>query len=321
MKRILSTLLCLSLVACTGEAQPAMEDEFVAPAALPLPPGAILDEPGMKGHVASREFLGSLRPDNQSPEQRVPHIIERGRIIVGVDQSQNLLSFSDPGTRELQGFEVELAREIAKDIFGDPKRVEFRFVDSTDRIRALESSQVDIVVQAMTITRKRQDQVAFSTPYFTAQTRILTLENAPIETTLDLAGETVCVTDQSTGLDTARREAPESHILKVRNWADCLVALQQNQAAAIISDDAILSGIAAQDPYTRILDQVLGEETYGVAIAKPGIRHPTDGLIRQVNSTIERIQKDNTWWDMYHRWLAPYQTTPGPPPTSYREEQ
>ncbi|WJZ03747.1 glutamate ABC transporter substrate-binding protein [Corynebacterium freiburgense] len=321
MKRFISIACCVALVACGAEVQPEPETNIVSPVALPLPPGAIIEEPGAITRPASREFLGSLRPDQRTPQERVPHIIERGRIIVGVDQSQNLMSFSDPTSGELRGFEVELAKEIAQDIFGDPNRIEFRFVDSTDRIRALESNQVDIVVQAMTITRKRQDQVAFSTPYFTAQTRILTVTNTDIQSAKDLAGSTVCVTDQSTGLDTTRREAPESRILRVRNWSDCLVALQQNQAAAIISDDAILSGIAAQDPYTKILPQVLGEENYGVAIAKPGHRHPTDGLIRQVNFTIERIQNDNTWWAMYQRWLEPYQTTPGPPPFEYREER
>lgn len=321
MKRLFSVLWCVALLAaCTANEPPQVERTWVAPAPLPLPPGAVIEEPGQAYRPMSREFLGSFRPDHRTPEERVPQILARGRIIVGVDQSQYLLSFRDPSTGELRGFEVELAKEIAQDIFGDPNRVEFRFVDSTDRIRALESGQVDIVVQSMTITRTRQDQVAFSTPYFTAQTRILTLVHAEVHSSKDLAGKTVCVTDQSTGLDTARREAPESRILKVRNWSDCLVALQQNQAVAVISDDAILSGIAAQDPYTRILDEVLREETYGVAVAKPGTRHDTLGLIRQVNFTIERIQRDNTWWKMYRQWLEPYQTTPGPPPTNYREE-
>lgn len=322
MKRLFSALWSVALLsACGAGPTQQTEESWVAPVPRPLPHGAVLDEPGVESRTMSREFLGSYRPDGRTPAERVPHILDRGRIIVGVDQSQYLLSFRDPSSGELRGFEVELAREIAQDIFGDPNRVEFRFVDSTDRVRALESEQVDIVVQAMTITRTRQDQVAFSTPYFTAQTRILTLVNAQVYSTKDLVGKTVCVTDQSTGLDTARREAPESHILKVRNWSDCLVALQQNQAVAVISDDAILSGLAAQDPYTRILDDVLGEETFGVALAKPGTRHDTLGLIRQVNSTIERIQEDNTWWAMYHRWLEQYQTTPGPPPTKYREER
>ena len=87
----------------------------------------------------------------------MPHIIERGHIVVGVDQSQNLLSFRDPATGKMTGFEVDMAREIAQDIFGDPNKVDFRFVNSGDAVYALESDQVDIVIRSTAITRKRQD--------------------------------------------------------------------------------------------------------------------------------------------------------------------
>ncbi|MCX7538839.1 glutamate ABC transporter substrate-binding protein [Corynebacterium sp. P5875] len=289
---------------------------------LPLPPGATVEEAGsIPGKpILVEGLLGSRRPGNESVEERVPEILRRGRLIVGVDQSQNLLSFRDATTGELEGFEVDLAREMARDIFGDPSRVDFRFVDSSDRVLALEAGTVDIVVRSLTITRSRQDQIAFSTPYFTARTRILAMESSNISSLADLEGRTVCVTNGSTAAERARSLAPEADLLLVRNWADCLVAVQQYQADAVISDDAILSGIAEQDPYTRLVDPPLGEEHYGVGIASPGYRHDTDGLIRQVNSTIERVREDGTWWRLYNRWFGPYQATDGPPPLDYRPE-
>ena len=66
----------------------------------------------------------------------------------------------------MTGFEVDMAREIAQDIFGDPNKVDFRFVNSGDAVYALESRQVDIVIRSMAITRKRQDQMTFSHPVF-----------------------------------------------------------------------------------------------------------------------------------------------------------
>ena len=85
-----------------------------------------MDQPGETPGEASADvdWPGSLRPDDKKPEERIPEIVKRGRIIVGVDQSQYLLSFRDNATGELKGFEVDLAREIARDIFGDPDKVD-----------------------------------------------------------------------------------------------------------------------------------------------------------------------------------------------------
>lgn len=290
----------------------------------PLPSGSSVEEPGEEEprEINTWDIDGSLRPEEGQVnlEETIPRIMERGRIIVGVDQSQNLLSYRDGVTGELRGFEVDLAREISRDIFGDPDRVDFRFVESSSRIEALENNEVDMIIRTMTVTRSRQQEVAFSTPYLTSDSRLLVMHNSDIEGVDQLPGRTVCVTDGSTALEKARMHAPQSRILKTRSWADCLVALQQHQTDAILSDDTILSGIAAQDPYTTIVGRSLASESYAVAMPIPDGDYDSSGLIRQVNSTIERIRGDGTWWRLYDRWFAVYLATPGPPPLSYRPE-
>ena len=41
-------------------------------------------------------------------------IVERGRLRVGVDQNTYLFGFRDPHTGDLTGFDIDLAREIAR---------------------------------------------------------------------------------------------------------------------------------------------------------------------------------------------------------------
>ena len=83
--------------------------------------------------------------------------------------------------------------------------------------------------------------------------------------------------DGSTTLQHTRKLAPESPIMKVQSSADCLVALQQNQVDVIMSDDAVLSGIAAQDPHTSIVGNAIATESYGIAMATPGGSCSTSG--------------------------------------------
>ncbi len=322
----------LALTSCTGlplsgDATPTVDDtdsQFQGdrPAGPPLPSGSLLEQPGEvpPAEDIHGDVVGSLRPDDRTPEERVPEIVERGRLIVGVDQSQNLLSSRDVITGRLVGFEVDLAREIARDIFGDPEAVDFRFVDSVDRGRALNAREVDVIIRTLTITEERQQMIEFSAPYLSAETRMLATAGTGIEDYGDLSGRLVCVADDTSALEKARAAAPYSILLKTRRWSDCLYALQERQVDAIISDTTILSGIAKQDPYTTITGSSLGSENYGVGIRKSTPSDDSSGLVRQVNSTLERIRSDGTWWRMYERWFSAYLSTTGPPDLNYREE-
>ena len=326
----LATLACacaaLPLASCDVRSTPPLEapaehalDSKPGP---PLPEGAEIEKAGSTAaHRASdEEISGSYRPDDRKAKERVPDIVKRGRLIVGVDRSNNLLSYRDAATGDVRGFEVDIAREISRDIFGDPNKVDFRFVESSDRVDALKTGAVDMIVRTMTISPERERDVAFSIPYMSTQTRMLVLTNSGMKSVKDAAGKTLCGVAASTALETIREHAPKSDILVTRSWGDCLMALQLNQADGIVVDDALLSGMAAQDSYTSIVGEPLETENYGVAVRRPSKQHDTRPLLRQVNSTLERIRRDGTWSRIFEEWLGTYLEEPTLPAGKYIEE-
>lgn len=342
--KALMSLLAVSalLGGCAPMTSPSAQESLFSPSldgifpsqnlspGMPLPDGAEIERPGQYPATppATDELEGSLRPDSRSPEERIPSIYERGRIIVGIDQAQNRLSFSEPVTGELVGFEIDLAKEIAADIFGSTDAVEFRFVDSAQRIPALNRGDIDMIIRTMSITQERQEMVQFSSPYLTTATRMLVPTDSEIAQYEDLNGDTVCTTHGSTGRERARVLAPESTLMAVPRWSDCLYGLQQHQVDAIITDDVILAGISDQDPFTHIVGDSSATEVYGVGIRHPdsadeeNIKEEARGLVRQVNETLERMRADGTWNEIYQAWFG---NTPGllhteQPAPHYRSE-
>src|SRR6201990_3597985 len=175
----------------------------------------------------------SLRPFNTKAEAdaAVANIRNRGRLIVGLDIGSNLFSFRDPITGEITGFDVDIAGEIARDIFGSPSKVEYRTLSSADRISALQNDQVDVVVKTMTITCERNKQVGFSTVYLNANQRILASRDSSISQPSDLSGKRVCVAKGTTSLDRIQQITPPPIIVGVVARADCLVALWETPGA------------------------------------------------------------------------------------------
>jgi polar amino acid transport system substrate-binding protein len=258
----------------------------------------------------------SLRPFATKPEAdaAVTNIRNRGRLIVGLDIGSNLFSFRDPITGEITGFDVDIAGEIARDIFGTPSQVEYRILSSADRIAALQNNQVDVVVKTMTINCDRKKLVNFSTVYLNANQRILAARDSTISQPSDLSGKRVCVAKGTTSLQRIQQITPQPIIVGVVTWADCLVALQQRQVDAVSTDDSILAGLVVQDPYLHIVGPSLNEEPYGI-----GVNLQNTGLVRFVNGTLERVRRDGTWNTLYRKWLTVLGPAPAPPVARYTD--
>ncbi len=271
----------------------------------PLPP----DEAGQDCNATA-----SLRPFATKPEAdaAVADIRARGRLIVGLDIGSNLFSFRDPITGEITGFDVDIASEIARDIFGAPSHVEYRILSSEERITALQHAEVDVVVKTMTITCDRRKQINFSTVYLDANQRILASRDSQIAKVGDLSGKRVCVARGTTSLHRIRQIDPPPVIVSVVNWADCLVAMQQREVDAVSTDDSILAGLVEEDPYLHIVGPNMATQPYGI-----GINLDNTGLVRFVNGTLERIRRDGTWNTLYRKWLTVLGPAPAPPVPRY----
>ena len=262
------------------------------------------------------DLTASLRPFPTAAQaaDAVENIKGRGRLIVGLDIGSNLFSFRDPITGEITGFDVDIAGEVARDIFGTPSQVEYRILSSADRVTALQNNQVDIVVKTMSITCERKKLVNFSTVYLVANQRILAPRDSTISAASDLSGKRVCAVKGTTSLQRIQEINPSPIVIEVVTWADCLVALQQRQVDAVSTDDSILAGLVAQDPYLHIIGPSMNEEPYGI-----GVNLENTGLVRFVNGTLDRIRRDGTWSTLYRKWLTVLGPPPAPPVPRYSD--
>ncbi|WP_415973104.1 glutamate ABC transporter substrate-binding protein [Rhodococcus sp. 077-4] len=309
------------LVGCAppDNSAPLMDTTFTEP---PLPDGASVAARPTESPADDEcaRPTASLRPLATGPgappvpQPTIDALRAKGRLIVGLDTGSNLFSFRDPMTGQLVGFDVDIAREVSRDLFGDPNRLDFRILTSAQRLEALQDSSVDMVVKTMTITCARRQDVQFSTVYFQAQHRVLVVQGSGIRGIEDLAGKRVCAVEGTTSLRRIQRVQPAATVVTVPMWSDCLVVLQQRQVDAVSTDDAILAGLAAQDPYLEIVGESLSPEPYGV-----GINKNNEDLVRFVNGTLARIRSDGTWNRIYNRWLTVLGPTPGPPSASYSD--
>jgi polar amino acid transport system substrate-binding protein len=313
--RILTAAVAVLAVAagCTDNPPAPRATAAATPAATTAPPAAAVD--------TSCQPRKSLRPTGALPRpgampagSYMAQIQKQGRLRVGTSQDTLLFSSRNPITGKIEGFDVDIARKITQAIFGDPDKIQIIVTTNDKRIPYVTGGTVDIVAKTMTMNCARYKQVDFSSVYYEAGQRVLVSKDSTATGIADLAGKKVCAASGSTSLDNLARLKSPPITVGLPTQADCLVAFQRNQVDAVSTDDTILAGMAAQDPYARIVGERFTEEPYGLAISKD---HPE--FTRFVNAVLAEQRTGGGWQQTYRTWLGRFGAAPTPPTAQYRD--
>jgi putative glutamine transport system substrate-binding protein len=211
---------------------------------------------------------------------------KRDKLIAGVRYDANLFGLKDPSTGKVEGFDIDIAKAIAKDILGDENKIELKEVTSKTRIPMLEKGDIDIIVATMTINEERKKQVNFSDVYFNAGQSLLVKKGSEIKSVADLTkGKKVLAVKGSTSAKNIKEKAPEAEVLEFENYAEAFTALKSGKGDALTTDNAILMGMAAQDPNYVLTGGTFTDEPYGIAIKK-GDQKMTDA----VNAALKKLR-------------------------------
>ncbi len=302
--------VALAAAAC-GTTTPSSTPSDAVNASAVMPADATIVHPVATAPTASN-CIASYTPPSPMPAPGdmpagswMAHILARKYLIAGVDQNTNLWAYRNPTTGQLQGFDIDMLEQVNLAIFGPhAPAIDFKIVPNADRSKAVATGEVDILAETMTINCARQTKssadpypVDFSTVYYNAAEKLLVPTGSSITGPANLGHSRVCATGGADSLGNLVAVAGAQHIVAwdVNDWADCLVMLQQGQVDAIGTDDAILTGLHAQDPNTVILDQSFSPEPYGMAISQ---KHAD--FTAFVNGVLAEERVDGTWEALYN---------------------
>lgn len=196
-------------------------------------------------------------------------IATRDTLRVGVYQDAPLMGYLDEAGRR-SGFEIDLARGIAKFLGFDEDRITWVSLTTPQRETALQRGDVDLVVASFSITEERRKKVRFAGPYLVTEQKVLIPaaldgEIAEIRHLRD-SELRVCVTGASTTKDQLIKEGIKVETVSKRE--DCVAGLLDGTYVAMSSDETILAGFKSQRPAElSIVNMPFGaSESLGIGI-------------------------------------------------------
>ena len=225
-------------------------------------------------------------------------ITQRDELIVGVKNDSKPFCFKSKATGNLEGFDIDVARYVAKDLIGNERKIKFVEVTPNNRIEAITSGQVDMVIATMTITPQRQYFIDFSAPYYIAGQTAVVKEDSDIYTFSDLKRKTTIVVLGTTAEKNIRRIIPTAQIVGYKDYKSAFKALIDGKGDAMSTDDAIISGFLMDHKGYRALKNKISQEPYAI-----GIKQYED---KQLKTTLDvivtRMKKDGTIRKLKEKW-------------------
>lgn len=229
----------------------------------------------------------------------IEKIKNRGRLIIGTDNYLPGLAYLNLRTNNVEGFEPDLGREIAKRILGDEGLVEFIFTIPDQRIPYLKNSTVDLLIANMAITAQRKELVSFSEPYFFTVDNILVRRGSLIRGVKDLSGKRVGVVKGSAAEQNLMQVANHAKFVIFEDIIEAFNALKTGHIDAISSDYLILHILKNSSKYPasfELAGRPFAEEAWGIAVDKEN-----GDLLEVVNSVLNELKKNGKLQEIYRK--------------------
>jgi ABC-type amino acid transport substrate-binding protein len=251
----------------------------------------------------------TLPVNNETPNslRDLERIKSRGVLIVGTAITKPY-EYYDPETKELTGFDVEIAKHIANEL---GVRIEWVEMPFANLIPALIEQKVDMTIAAMYITDEREAQVDFSRPYIKTGLVMVTQTDSSdeIQSIQELAGHSVGVKIGATGEALANELLAQGIPLKVIEYQDSLDSLMDLEVGRVdvVFNDYLntLIYINEYDSDLHIFTDSQGSINFlsqaGLGIAV----HPLNqDLLNEINTILSEMEKTGVTDQLYRTWLV-----------------
>jgi polar amino acid transport system substrate-binding protein len=240
-------------------------------------------------------------PEAASPEGALGRILAAGLLRVAIFDDKPPFCYLD-STGELRGFDVSLARRLAKDLLGGEDKIEFVIVQPAERVSVLLEGRADVVLANFTVTPDRAGEVDFGEPYMKASLAIASPRSAPISHVTQLRGREVIVIKGTTAESYFAKNHPEVRLQAYDHLQDGFQALRDGKAPAISHDSTLLYAWIREFTGFTVGVRTLGE----VETIAPAVRKGEADLLAWLDGEILKLTAEGFFFSNYDDTLLPY---------------
>ena len=129
-------------------------------------------------------FASASGNKESAGDDSLSFIQDKGTFVLGLDDSFPPMGFRD-SDGEIAGFDIDLAAEVCKRMGVE---LVLQPIDWDSKILDLNSGDIDVIWNGLTITDERKEKISFSKPYLANRQIVIVKAGSGINRKADLAG-------------------------------------------------------------------------------------------------------------------------------------
>lgn len=249
--------------------------------------------------ILSMTLAGLALLSTAAHADQLADIKQKGTLVCGTLGTAEPFSFSNPQTREVQGYDVDFCAAIAKSL---NVKLELKLISTAARIPELQQARVDVIAANLGWTPERATQIAFSNSYYVSLQKAAARQADKLKTPADLSGKRVAAAQGTTSEAGARKYIPNVTTVTFQDPPAIYLALQQGKVDGVVVSELVLvkwkKDSAATSPID-ILEPALFSEPWGI-----GMRKDEAALIKHVNGVLDAMEKSGEATKTFDKWLG-----------------
>lgn len=246
---------------------------------------------------------GQTQQTEEPTQASAPSVIDaiknRGEIVVGVFGDKPPFGYIDAQGANV-GFDIVVAKQIAKDLLGDENKIKFVVVEAANRVEFLRSNKVDIIMANFTKTPQREEVVDFAKPYMKVSLGVVSKDGA-ITDVAQLEGKTLIVNKGTTADFYFTQNHPNINLLKFEQNTETFAALKDGRGDALAHDNTLLFAWVKDNPEFSVGIKELGDQD----VIAPAVKKGNTELLEWLNQEIDALIEQKFLFDAYEQTLAP----------------
>ena len=244
-------------------------------------------------------FLGIFFALNLVNAASLDEIKERGSIKIGVFGDKPPFGYIDENGKN-QGFDVALAKEMSKALFGDENKVEYTIVEAASRVDFLRANKVDVILANFTQTKDRARVVDFAKPYMKVSIGVAS-KNGDIKSVDDLKGKTLLLNKGTTADIYFTKNYKDLKTMKFDQNTETFAALLDGRGEALAHDNTLLFAWVKNNPEYKVGIESIGDHD----VIAPAVKKGNKELLEWINELITKLNSEKFFHKAYDETIKP----------------
>lgn len=243
--------------------------------------------------------LLAAAPAAQAATDDLAAIQKAGVLRIGTEGTYAPFSYHDTKDNRLVGFDVDIARAIAKQLGVKAEFVEGKW---DGLIAGLDVNRYDVVINQVGISPERQAKFDFSKPYISSAAALIVREdNDTIHSFADLKGKRSANTITSNFGKLAQRSGAE--VVPVQGFNDSIALLTSGRVNATVNDLLSFLDFKHQQPKAKV--KVVATDN-SAEFGQSGVlmRKNQPALKAAVDKALDALRADGTYKQISERYFG-----------------